>query len=141
MQLLSCYIAVAGDDHSIVVRSDDTAVTYPELLVLRALHGSESVRNVADFGDVEREPADERERLANIYGRAIVDHVFPGEHTQLPEEERRRVKRSAKVLTDEDRAAMERASIRDKDPPGKVEDVLEPPDEKHPEQHARHKGR
>ena len=125
MQLLSCHLAVAGDDRNIVHRDYDTAVTYPELLVLRALHGSESVREVADFGDVERDPAEERQRLINIYGRQIVDHVFPGEHTQLPEEERRRVKKPAP----EKKAEAEE----------KVEDVLEPPDEKKPE--IRLKGR
>jgi len=108
MQLLSCHIAVAGDDHNVVVRDHDTAVTYPELLVLRALHGGESVRHVADAGDVERDPADERERLANIYGREIVNHVFPGEHTQLPVEDRKmRPKKAAPA-----------------------DDVLEPPDDK-----------
>lgn len=108
MQLLSCYVAVAGDDQNIVVREYDTAVTYPELLVLKALHGGENVRRVADAGDVERDPHDERERLSSLYGKQIVDHVFPGEHTALPEVDRR---------------------LRPNPAPA-TDDVLEPPDEK-----------
>lgn len=89
MQTLSCAIAVAGDDHSIVRREYDTAVTFPELLILKALHGPENVRDIADAGDVSRDPDDERQRLRSLYGHAIVMQVFPGEHTPLPEYDQR----------------------------------------------------
>ena len=89
MQLLSCHIAVAGDDHNIVVREHDTAVTYPELLVLQALHGSENIRHLNDVGDVDRETEEERQRLMNLYGGEIVRQVFPVAHQDLPEMDRR----------------------------------------------------
>jgi hypothetical protein len=89
MQLLSCRIAVAGDDLNVVVREHDTAVTYPELLVIKALHGSESVREVEDVGDVDRSPEEERDRLKSIYGNEIVRQVFPGEHQPVPTQDTR----------------------------------------------------
>lgn len=105
MQMLSCAIAVAGDDHSIVRREHDTAVTFPELLILKALHGSESVRDIADAGVVSRDPDDERQRLRSLYGAQIVMQVFPGEHTALPEFDprmRRKQEQEAKAQTHED---------------------------------------
>jgi hypothetical protein len=113
MQMLSCAIAVGGDDHSIVRREYDTAVTFPELLILKALHGSESVRDIADAGDVSRDPADERERLRSLYGNAIVMQVFPGEHTALPEfDQRMRRKQQAEA-----KAAEEPAEAPAEEPP------------------------
>jgi len=102
MQMLSCAIAVGGDDHSIVRREYDTAVTFPELLILKALHGPENVRDIADAGDVARDPDDERERLRSLYGNAIVMQVFPGEHTALPEHDQRmRRKQQAEAKAEE----------------------------------------
>lgn len=95
MQMLSCAVAVAGDDHSIVRREYDTAVTFPELLILKALHGPENVRDIADAGDVSRDPDDERQRLRSLYGHTIVAQVFPGEHTQLPEYDQRMRRKKA----------------------------------------------
>ena len=100
MQLLSCRVAVAGDDLNVVVREHDTAVTYPELLVLKALHGSESVRDIEDAGDVDRDPTEERERLVMIYGREVVRQVFPGDHQPLPAQDVRRRKSEDKTTED-----------------------------------------
>jgi hypothetical protein len=78
MQLLSCHIAIAGDDNSIIVRDTDNPVTYPEMLVLKALHGGEHVRHIEDIGEVERDNEEERARLNEIYGLDIVRQCFPG---------------------------------------------------------------
>ena len=94
MQLMKCHIAVGGDDLNVVVRDHDTAVTYPELLVIKALHGGENVREIEDAGDVDRDPAEERERLSMIYGREIVRQVFPGDHSPLPVQDMRRNKKA-----------------------------------------------
>ena len=107
MQLLSCHIAVAGDDANIVVRDYDTAVTYPELLLLKALHGSENVRHIADAGDVERGNDEERSRLRELYGETILKQVFPGDFTELPEHDRKM--RKAATVFDDDK--------QEKDPP------------------------
>jgi fructose-specific component phosphotransferase system IIB-like protein len=98
MQLMKCHIAVGGDDLNVVVRDHDTAVTYPELLVIKALHGGENVREIEDAGDVDRDPAEERERLSMIYGREIVRQVFPGDHSPLPVQDMRRKKEKPDVF-------------------------------------------
>jgi hypothetical protein len=96
MQLLSCYISIAGDDDQIVVREHDSAVTFPEMLILKALHGGDSVRNIKDAGEVERDSDEERQRLIALYGYEIVKQVFPGEHTALPEHDARMKRERAK---------------------------------------------
>ena len=90
MQLLSAYVSVGGDDLNVVVREYDTAITFPEMLILKALHGPESVRRITDVGDVDRDPDEERARLQSIYGGAVIQMVFPGSHTPLPTEDPRR---------------------------------------------------
>ena len=96
MQLLSCHVCIGGDDDNIVVKDHDTAVTFPELLILKALHGDESVRSITDLGDVERDPEEERQRLLNLYGAEIVRQVFPVAHQELPEMDKR-LRRQAAV--------------------------------------------
>lgn len=117
MQLLSCQVSVAGDDDCIVVKDHDTAVTFPELLVLKALHGEESVRNVAEVGDIERDPEEERQRLQGIYGAEIVRQVFPVMHQALPEADQRMRRAAAEVIPkelqeDEQPPAAERHATR-----------------------------
>jgi hypothetical protein len=107
MQLLSCYLVIGGDDNSVVVRDHDTAVTYPEMLVLKALHGGENVRQLEDIGAVERDSDAERSRLSELYGEGIVRQTFPG-HGDLPERDGkikvRKVEKpeKAEVTADED---------------------------------------
>lgn len=84
MQMLSAYIAVAGDDANVVHRNYDTAITFPEMLILRTLHGSENIRRVLDVGYIERDSEEERSRLMNIYGHAIVKQLFPMDYQELP---------------------------------------------------------
>ena len=100
MQLLSAYIAVAGDDQNVVVREYDTAITFPEMLVLKVLHGSEHVRNIKDAGDVERDPMEERARLSELYGADLIKQVFPGEYTPVPTEDPRRKREAPPIEQD-----------------------------------------
>jgi hypothetical protein len=118
MQLLSCRVAVAGDDLNVVVREHDTAVTYPEMLVLKALHGSESVRDIEDAGDVDRDPAEERERLSMIYGREVVRQVFPGDHQPLPTQDLRR-RKAADVFDETSKSETKPSAAETKTTAGK----------------------
>lgn len=95
MQLLSCHIAIAGDDNSIVVRDIDNPVTYPEMLVLKVLHGAEHVRHVEAIGEIERDSDEERSRLNELYGVSVVSQTFPG-ITSLPEHDPKVRTRKAK---------------------------------------------
>jgi len=106
MQLLSCSIALGGDDHSVVFREYDTAITFPELLVLKALHGGENIRNIKDAGEVERDSDEERQRLLALYGIEVMKQVFPVEHQPLPEHDARMKRERAK----EEKADKEEAA-------------------------------
>jgi hypothetical protein len=110
MQLLSCHIAIAGDDNSIVVRDIDNPVTYPEMLVLKALHGGEHVRHVEDVGEVERDNETERARLNEIYGLDIVRQCFPGVG-DIPEKDAKIKVRKVEVT----KVEVTKAEAKDKD--------------------------
>lgn len=116
MQMLSCHVCVGGDDDNIVVKDHDGAVTFPELLILKALHGDESVRNIVDKGDVERESDEERQRLVGLYGAEIVKQVFPVQHQELPELDRRLRKLSETPVELRDDDAETHAKPRPKAP-------------------------
>lgn len=76
-QLLSAYINLAGDRNDVAVRGVDNPITYPESLVLQAVHGGqEHVHTLIEVGEVEREPAEEMTRLTLAYG-SIAAKVFP----------------------------------------------------------------
>ena len=69
-QLLACHIVVAGNKDSVTVRDATNPVTYPELLVLRAVHGGEqNVHTVVAVGvSDERANMVEFQRLLSKYG-------------------------------------------------------------------------
>lgn len=84
-QLLSCNIALAGDILNVVARHAFNPVTYPEMLVLRYLHGETAVTDIFDVGYVERDEAEERDRLVGVYGNTTVrEKMFPGAGTRIP---------------------------------------------------------
>ena len=83
-QLLSCDIALGGDILNVVARHAFIPVTYPEMLILRYLHGESAVTQVFEVGTVEREDAAERERLVETYGSVVREKLFPGMGQRLP---------------------------------------------------------
>lgn len=85
-QLVSAFVNLAGDRDNVVVKGATEAITFPEALVLRAIHGGdEHVYDLVVVGSVQRSMAEEYERLQNIYG-SIVQKVFPkiGNMATLP---------------------------------------------------------
>lgn len=88
MQILTCDIALGGDEQNVVTRGFDRPVTYPELLVLSKIHGSINVREVRCIAEQERDHEAERARLRITYGQALVDGMF-GEWAPLPEADKR----------------------------------------------------
>jgi len=64
MQVLNCTVAIAGEPGMTVAKEN---ITLTEMLVLRAIHGDDAVRNVEVTGTTEVSAPDERERLALIY--------------------------------------------------------------------------
>lgn len=121
--MIGCEINVGADRGNTVVRDAFDPVTFPELLVLGAIHGGEDhVKKLVSFGYEERDAASERERLNLKYGSDIVSSLFPGAVQALPTE-------NISIPTDEEISAGDiaaktaRASVRTKAP---VKNVLPP---------------
>lgn len=84
-QLLGCEINVGGDRDNTVVRDQFDPVTYPEFLILQAIHGGvDHVHDAVVVGEAELDPAAERERLALKYGAELAMGLFPGALAMLP---------------------------------------------------------
>lgn len=64
MQICNCTVAIAGDAGNTVGRE---RVPVPELMVLRAVHGDDAVRNIELIGTQDIDSHEERERLMMIY--------------------------------------------------------------------------
>jgi len=87
-QLLGAVIDIGSDRDNTVVRDKFDPITYPELLILRAIHGGEEhVHSVVAVGYAERENKHEIERLSIKYGERLVRGLFPGALTMLPLED------------------------------------------------------
>lgn len=85
-QLLEAEIAIQGGMHHKIHRDPlDNPITFPELLILNAMHGEGSIAKVYDTGrTVERTHADELDRLRSIYTDKLTRFLFPGAQPQLP---------------------------------------------------------
>ncbi len=77
MHLCSAYIALGGDIRNVVHRSAFEPISYPEIEVLRAIHGDDAVRDVEVVGEHPSSAKEEKERLLTIYGR-VVEDVYKG---------------------------------------------------------------
>lgn len=68
MRQFACKVRLNGSLYNEVPK---TEVTIPEILILRVIHGGEAVTDLHEMAQVKRTDAEERDRLANIYGAAI----------------------------------------------------------------------
>jgi len=76
-QLLTGFVHLGGSRDNVAFRGSDEPMTYPEALILRAIHGGEEyVSDLVDVGVVERDDMEELERLKLRYG-AEVERMFP----------------------------------------------------------------
>lgn len=64
MQIVNCTVAIAGEAGMTVYKE---RVSVPEILVLRAIHGEDAVRNIEVIEDADIDSNDERARLLSIY--------------------------------------------------------------------------
>ena len=84
-QALTAIINLAGDRDQQVYRGTDNPITLPEAFVLRTIHGgSDHVHSLVSIEVAPghplsgvRDDASERLRLYEIYGKGVVDAVFP----------------------------------------------------------------
>jgi len=86
MKLDMCVARIrpSGSHLTEVVRGEFSPVSYPEVELLRHLHGDDSVTGVAVCGSEDRTQSEERERLRLRYGARAMDDVYPGRATRLP---------------------------------------------------------
>lgn len=82
MQFVTCTVSLDGGLLMLVPRDTYNPVSWPEVEVLRQIHGDDAVRDVKPFVSVKQSPRAEKERLMLIYGR-IVDDIFPGKNPNM----------------------------------------------------------
>ena len=88
-QRVTGYINLSGNRSSTTFRGTDDPMTYPETLVLQAVHGGEEhVHTLVEHDYVETTQEDEYDRLLRRYG-AVVRDAFPmvGGSPSLPTED------------------------------------------------------
>lgn len=86
MELATCEVRLNGDLLNTVIKDN---VTPAELLILRSIHGAESVVRIVVKGMNRRQFATELDRLRKTYDRPtenvlLVASVFPGNAAALP---------------------------------------------------------
>jgi len=82
MQRATCKVRLAGDLGNEVQKLN---VSPAEIAILRDLHGGyDSVKDIQPTSMDKSPHADERRRLASIYGQHVVDRIFPGQYNPLP---------------------------------------------------------
>jgi hypothetical protein len=78
MQTYSCLVGLrSGELEGPVLTEVSKEVSAAEIAVLRHLHGEDAVTAVAPLTMDRRPHGAERERLALLYGQAVVDRLFP----------------------------------------------------------------
>jgi hypothetical protein len=78
MHFCTALVAIANDDQQVVARGFYDPISWPEVEVLRQIHGDQSVREVKPFVFVEQTAKAEKERLGLIYGGIVSDKVYTG---------------------------------------------------------------
>ncbi len=84
MELCTCTIRHAGNLGMTIVKGPEQAVTPAEIVILREIHGHDSVVDVAFARNTNRSNAEELHRLRAYYGEKVVERCFPGARPQLP---------------------------------------------------------
>lgn len=68
MRQFACKVRLSGNLYNEVPKSE---VTIPEINILRVIHGGDAIVDIKEIKPVDRTDAEERDRLAQIYGAAI----------------------------------------------------------------------
>ena len=77
--VVTCRIQVGGDPGTVVVVNKTRPLPYPEIPILRHLHGETNIFDVEVCGLIARSAGSvEKNRMATVYGREAVEHVYPG---------------------------------------------------------------
>jgi hypothetical protein len=68
MHFCTAAVAIGGDTRNTMIRGEFSPVSWPEIEILRIVHGDQSITDVSPFVRVPQSPREERARLADIYG-------------------------------------------------------------------------
>lgn len=80
MHFCKAHIAIGDDNNNVMVRAEFDPVSWPEVEILRVVHGPEAVTEVVPFARVNQTAKDERERLAMIYGEGPCQALWGGKN-------------------------------------------------------------
>jgi hypothetical protein len=83
MHFCTAKIRLAGNVGMEVVRDAFNPVSYPEVDVLRSIHGDDAVLDVQVIAETEQTARDEKERLVLKYGSSAVEAVYPGRSPRM----------------------------------------------------------
>jgi len=83
MHLVACKIMLGGDTGQVVWRQSDNPVSWPEVGVIQFTHGEDAVFDVEVVAEIEASRAGEKARLVEIYGREVLELVYPGRAPML----------------------------------------------------------
>lgn len=78
MHFCTAVIALGEEIGNTVVRDHFSPVSWPEIEVIRAIHGDASVNEVSPFVSVPQSPRAERRRLDELYGPTACASVWGG---------------------------------------------------------------
>jgi len=78
MHLCTAKIMLAGDSGQIVWRQADNPVSWPEIGVIQMAHGEDAVFDIEVVAEIEATRYGEKQRLVEIYGRDLLELVYPG---------------------------------------------------------------
>jgi hypothetical protein len=80
MHKCAALVALGGDMKNVVSRGTNERnwVSWPELEILRKMHGPHAVTKVRVIGTVDTNPAEEKARLIGCYSDDKVEQVYPG---------------------------------------------------------------
>lgn len=81
MQLYQCQVRHAGSRDMVIYKED---MSPADIVLLKHLHGADSIVGVSPTREAKRQHVKERERLVDTYGAKVFASVFPGAVPRLP---------------------------------------------------------
>jgi hypothetical protein len=83
MHFCTVQVAISGDIQQVVHRNAMSPVSWPEVEVLRFVHGEDAITEIKPIARIDQGQRDERERLTLIYGREPVEKCFGARNSQI----------------------------------------------------------
>lgn len=81
MHFCTAHVAIGGDNRNVMYRDEFAPVSWPEVEVLREVHGPEAVTEVIPFVDVRQTARAERDRLVRRYGEEVMAARWGGKNS------------------------------------------------------------